>query len=235
MRAVLFDLDGTLLAIDLSSFIERYFAALSNALGEVLPSTHPSESLRAVHSATAAMMREHTGRTNQEVFEREFAEVTGVDLAEHREVFDRFYHERFPQLGDGYGPAPGARAAVDAARTAGLRVAVATNPIFPRAAVVHRMGWAGLKDDEFDVITSYETMVACKPMPGYFRQTATALDVAPVDCMMVGDDRMLDLAAADVGMSTFYVGDDPDARADYRGDLESLARLIPQLAPDSRG
>ncbi len=232
MRGVLFDLDGTLLDIDLASFIERYFAALSEALSEVLPATHPSDALHAVHAATGAMMREHAGRTNQAVFEEEFARLTGVDLADHRDVFDRFYAERFPLLGDGYGEAPGARAAVDAARSAGLRMAVATNPIFPRAAVIHRMAWAGFAHDEFEVITSYETMEACKPLPGYFRQTATALGVDPARCMMVGDDRVLDLAAADVGMQTFYVGSDDEATADYRGDLDSLARLIDRLADE---
>ena len=232
MRGILFDLDGTLLDIDLASFIERYFAALTEALEEVLPSAHPGDALRAVHSATGAMMREHAGRTNQEVFEDEFARKTGVDLAQHRDVFERFYAERFPLLGDGYGPSPGSRDAVDAARSAGLRVAVATNPIFPRAAVIHRIAWAGFSADEFDVITSYEIMEACKPLPGYFRQTATALDVDPSECMMVGDDRALDLAAADVGMRTFYVGDDQDATADYRGDLNALARLLLHLVDE---
>jgi len=229
VRGILFDLDGTLLDIDLASFIERYFTALSEALAEVLPEMHSSEALRAVHAATGAMIREHDGRTNQAVFEYEFARQTGVELADHRDVFYRFYAERFPSLGDGYGPAPGARAAVDAARSAGLRIAVATNPIFPRAAVLHRIAWAEFSPDEFEVITSYETMEACKPLPGYFRQTARELDVDPHDCMMVGDDRALDLAAADVGMRTYYVGDETEASADYRGDLDSLARIIARL------
>ncbi len=32
------------------------------------------------------------------------------------------------------------------------------------------------------------------------------LGVAPATCLMVGDDRALDMPAADLGMRTFYVG-----------------------------
>jgi hypothetical protein len=38
------------------------------------------------------------------------------------------------------------------------------------------------------------------------------------------------MAAADVGMRTFYVGDDRHAVADYRGDMHDAARLISRLA-----
>ncbi len=119
---------------------------------------------------------------------------------------------------------------MDAARAAGLKIALATNPIFPRQAVLHRMAWAGLDHTVFDTITSYEHMEACKPHPEYFRQTARDLGLDAHDCLMVGDDRSLDLAAADVGMQTYYVGGDPDAHADFHGDLESLARILPTLA-----
>jgi FMN phosphatase YigB (HAD superfamily) len=111
----------------------------------------------------------------------------------------------------------------------GLAVGIATNPIFPRIAVEHRLSWAGLGDLEFGVVTAYEEMYACKPHPDYYRQTATMLGVSPTECLMVGDDRALDMPAADVGMRTFYVGDDPDAPADLRGDLEGLAELLPRL------
>ena len=230
MRGILLDLDGTLLDIDLSSFLGRYFDALSRtllSLGTQIDSA--DEAQRAVHVATEAMMRPHTGLTNREVFNAEFKAVTGIDLNDHAEVFERFYAEEFPLMGDGYGPAPGAHELIGAALNAGLRIAIATNPIFPRQAVIHRMDWAGLDPTDFEVITSYETMEACKPHGAYFTQTAHALGVEPQECLMVGDDRVLDLAAADVGMRTYYVGNHSDACADFHGDLVALARLLPQL------
>jgi HAD superfamily hydrolase (TIGR01549 family) len=118
---------------------------------------------------------------------------------------------------------------VVAARNLGLRVAVATNPIFPRIAVDHRIAWAGLDGIDFDLVTTYEHMRACKPQADYFVQVADELDVDPAECLMVGDDPRLDMPAADVGMRTFYVGSGNRVAADYRGTLTDLAALLPRL------
>jgi HAD superfamily hydrolase (TIGR01549 family) len=118
---------------------------------------------------------------------------------------------------------------VETAQALGLKVAIATNPIFPQSAQRTRLAWAGLDDLDLPVVTSYEHLHACKPDPAYFMETAELIGADPPECVMVGDDRSLDLAAADVGMRTFYVGPDPRARADWRGDLVDLAALLPRL------
>lgn len=233
MHGVLFDLDGTLLDIDISSFIERYFSALARTME---PLTSGPEGLRhamhALNLATHAMMLPHPGRTNQDVFTAEFKASTGIDIVEYREVFDRFYAEEFPLLGDGYGPARGAREAIKAAQALGLKVAIATNPIFPRAAVAHRITWAGLDDLAVDVVTTYESMHACKPLPAYFEETADLIGARPELCLMVGDDPELDLPAARTGMRTFYVGPAPAAGADFTGDLTTLAESLPRIVTE---
>ncbi len=227
MKAILFDLDGTLLDIDIDAFLNGYFAKLSSAIAAIANDDgHHDRILRAIHEATGAMMRPHEPFTNREVFVREFDLLTGMDLTTLWPVFERFYAEVFPALGDGLGPAEGAAEALAAARTCGLKIAVATNPIFPRTAIEHRMSWAGIAPDAVDAITDFETMVACKPHAAYFRQTAGILGVSPHECLMVGDDAILDLAAADTGMKTFYVGGAVRVSADYRGSLADLADFI---------
>lgn len=227
MRAVLFDLDGTLLDIDLPTFLSRYFSALGAVVAEYFPGV---EVMRAVLDATGAMQRPHEGLTNREIFATDFRERTGIDLEESWSVFDTFYRERFPLLGDGYGPGKGARRAVETALDLGLEVVVATQPIFPRVAIEHRIAWAGLSDLPLERLTTYEIMHACKPHPGYFREAAAMAGCEPADCIMVGDDRSLDMPAADIGMRTFYVGNDAATHADWHGDLDQLADLLPQLA-----
>ena len=230
MRGILFDLDGTLLDIDLRTFLARYFDALSGALGRLANADAGLDgAMRAVDSATQAMMRPHPGQTNREVFNAEFERITSIRLDDHWDVFERFYAEEFPGLGEGYGPMSGALRAVETALGLGLKVAVATNPIFPRAAVEHRIAWAGLEAVDFAAVTSYEWMYACKPYGAYYRQTAEAIGLDPAECLMVGDDAALDLPAADVGMRTYYVGDAEDTSADYTGDLETLADLLPRM------
>jgi FMN phosphatase YigB (HAD superfamily) len=229
VRAVLFDLDGTLLDIEITTFLGRYF----RALGEVVESHFPSQQLMpAILESTQAMQMPHPGRTNRDVFYEGLLASTGIDLGEHWSVFEAFYRERFPLLGDGYGPKKGARRAIETALGLGLEVVVATQPIFPRVAIEHRLAWAGLSDLALEHVTTYETMHACKPLPDYFRETASMAGVEPRECVMVGDDRTNDMAAADIGMRTFYVGEQAGTQADWSGDLDDLADLLPKLTAD---
>lgn len=227
MRGILFDLDGTLLDLDLDAFLRRYFKALEASVAGHFPGI---EVMPAVMASTAAMQRPHPGRTNRQVFDEDFLTRTGVDLADHWDVFETFYREVFPTLGDGCRPASGAREAIEAARGLGLRVAIATQPIFPMIAIEHRLAWAGLEGVEFDAITTYETMFACKPQAAYFEQVAAMIGRAPGECLMVGDDRANDMPASSLGMRTFYVGSDPATSADHRGSLRDLPALLERLA-----
>jgi len=120
--------------------------------------------------------------------------------------------------------------AVETALRLGLKVAIATNPIFPMSAVRERMRWAGLEGFDVHVVTAYEVMCATKPHAAYYTQTAELLGVDPRTCIMVGDDRVLDMSAADIGMRTFYVGDGPAPACDWNGTLDELAELLTRLS-----
>ena len=223
LRGILFDLDGTLLDLDPDAFLRRYFAALTSATAPHFPGV---DLMQAVLASTSAMQRPHPGMTNKQAFDHDILERTGIDMDADWGVFEEFYREVFPTLGNGYGPVVGAHEAIAQARALGLRVAVATQPIFPLAAIRHRLAWAGLADVAFDAVTTYETMFACKPSAAYFQQTAAMIRCEPGECLMVGDDRGMDMPASAVGMRTFYVGDDACAPADHRGTMADLSALL---------
>ena len=87
----------------------------------------------------------------------------------------------------------------------GLRVALATNPIFPAVATENRIRWAGLQPEDFELYTTYENSDCCKPNPLYYQRITEKLGVAPEACLMVGNDAMEDLAAAQLGMQVFLL------------------------------
>jgi len=89
----------------------------------------------------------------------------------------------------------------------GLRVALATNPIFPRIATEQRIRWAGLAPEDFALYTTYENSTFCKPNPDYYREVARTLGVSPVECLMVGNDALEDMAARETGMDVFLLTD----------------------------
>ena len=224
MKAILFDLDGTLLDLDTGDFMQRYFRALR----QIETPGWEGDLLDAVAIGTEEMMGRHPGRTNEDVFWERFVEITGRPQHEWLPIFATFYQGAFTSLRQGAGPSPGALRALHTARERGLAVVIATNPMFPRVAIDHRLAWAGLGTLPEDVlVTSYETSTACKPWPEYFAEVAATIGVAPSECLMVGDDASMDLGSRSVGMKAWLL-DEPAAgwETDYVGSLDQLADFV---------
>ena len=104
------------------------------------------------------------------------------------------------------GGASGLVAACALARK-GRRVVLATNPIFPTAATESRIRWAGLRPEDFELYTTYESIGFCKPNLDYYRELLRRLDLQAGDCLMVGNDVEEDMVASQLGMSVFLLTD----------------------------
>ena len=89
----------------------------------------------------------------------------------------------------------------------GLRVALATNPIFPARATQWRIQWAGIQPDDFEFYTTYEDSYFCKPNLQYYRDVIARLNVLPEECLMVGNDVAEDMIAELLGMNVFLLTD----------------------------
>lgn len=230
--AILFDLDGTLLPLEFNEFMPLYFNGLHAAFSD----RFPDGSLpKTVLASTDAMVKNNGSQSNAAAFWADFERRLGLPRRELEPVFAAFYHDDFDALGAGVGRWPEAAAAVEAARSRGAIVVLATNPVFPREAIEHRLRWAGLQPEAFDLITDYENMCFTKPNPGYYRQIATDIQVDCASCLMVGNDVGLDLEPArSAGMKTFMIRSDysdygPDDFApDYEGTLADLVGFLDQ-------
>lgn len=229
MRALLLDLDDTLLHNSMEAFLPRYFRALSATMSDYI---EREALLRALHHATQAMISNtDPAHTNEAVFWRAFEPLLPVSRATIAPRLAQFYDEQFPTLADVTARIEGAEALLQATKAAGWRVAIATNPVFPRRAIEHRIAWAGLAGYELDCVTAYETMHYTKPHPQYFAQVAEQLGVPPSACVMAGNHLSNDLVgAAAVGMQTFWVThypiDDAAFTPDGQGSLDALRHWL---------
>ncbi|MFC2045990.1 HAD family hydrolase [Chloroflexota bacterium] len=228
IRAILFDLDGTLLSNNMDVFLPHYFELLGSRVSHLVP---PEPFLAHLLRATEMMIANDGRSTNEEVFADAFFPVAGHSREEMEPLFHEFYANDFPKLRKYTQRKPEARHLVQLAFDLGLDVVIATNPVFPAVAVYQRLAWAGVDDLPYDLVTTYENSRATKPNVLYFEQILESLGQPPEAALVVGDENM-DMVAANLGCHTFLV---PGPRSElapttpeptYRGTLADLEALL---------
>jgi HAD superfamily hydrolase (TIGR01549 family) len=230
IKALLLDLDDTLLINEMETFEPLYFHAL---MARIRTAYDPRPFMQALGEATRIMMQnDGTRGTNAQVFHAEFFARIEHDPDEVMALFDQFYETEFETLRRYTAADPEARALVELAMAEGYQVAIATQPLFPLPAILARLRWADVPADEFayDYISSYEVLGACKPHPHFFRTIMSHLGRAPAECLMVGDSLEADMPARQHGLKTFWVDRGrvkaPRRAAHAQGSLGDLINLI---------
>jgi FMN phosphatase YigB (HAD superfamily) len=216
---LLLDLDNTLLDSSMDTFLPAYFQAFSGFLSEWVD---PELMLSSLKLGTRAMiLNTDPSRTLKQVFDDVFFPRVGLTKEELGPRIDRFYEEVFPGLSYLTGLRPQAIDLVAWAREQGARLAVATNPLFPLAAIHQRMRWAGLPPEQasFSVVAAYESFHFAKPRPAYFAELLGRLAWPEGAVVMVGDDTENDLPGSKIlGLPTFWICA-PDGRLPSGTDL----------------
>ena len=233
---VLFDLDGTLLPMDTDAFIRLYAGLMGKKL--VPLGYHKDGLMKAVWGGVEAMVRNDGSRPNEEVFWASFRGVFGEMADRDRSVLDEFYRTDFPGVRAACGFTPMAKATLEKCRELGLRVALATNPVFPAVATYQRIAWAGLSPQDFELVTTYENSASCKPNLLYYREVMEKLGVRPEECIMIGNDVAEDMIARKLGLRVFLLtpcllnkhGEDIEQFP--HGDFPELLRWLEKTAAE---
>ena len=219
IKAVFFDLDGTLLPLNEDAFIKLYFKLLSKRL--IPLNYNPEDLMKVVWNGTNAMFRNDGSKTNEEVFWQCFKEFYGEDRVEKdRHIIDEFYVNEFVLVKEACDDNPLAREIVDYCNNKGLFVGLSTNPIFPRIATLTRMSFVGLKEEDFKFITAYEDSRYCKPNPKYFMYLLEKYNLKPEEVILFGNNTYEDGdCSLACGIKCYMVGDyiiyNPNAKHEY--------------------
>jgi FMN phosphatase YigB (HAD superfamily) len=231
IKAILCDLDETLLINDMEQFAPPYYQAL---IHKIEPICTKGAFIEALNKATRAMMRnDGKNGTNAEVFAAEFFPRLDCEPAEIMAMLTEFYRTDFELLREHTAVDPHARELMDLLFERGYQVAITTQPLFPIEAIEARLRWAGVPADRYtyDLITSYEKMRACKPHPAFFRDVLQALGRQPHECLIAGDSIHADMPARDLGIKAFWIDRDREPRprrvpSDDQGTLADLITLV---------
>jgi HAD superfamily hydrolase (TIGR01509 family) len=184
MRAVLWDLDGTL--VDSAEFHWQSWRDTLAAEG---------------HHITYEQFLESFGQRNDRILPRWLGPDTPIERI-HRIGEAKEAEYRRLALAHGLTPLPGAAAWIARLRAGGWKQAIASSAPRENVAVMLR---ALNLDHDFDAIVAAEDVTAGKPDPQVFLAAAAKLDAPPAACIVVEDAAAGIEAARRAGMRSIGV------------------------------
>lgn len=232
-RAVFFDLDGTLLPMDLDEFMKAYMGGIARY---VAGSGRDVDTFnKGLMSGIKAMAGHDDGALNSEVFWEAFLPIAGDTYDDWKPLLDVFYEKDFGEIGDNVEPGIFSRHVTEVLSNKGYPLLLTTMPMFPLRAVEWRLGWAGVNPRKFKRITHYENSTSVKPKLAYFEENLKAAGVKPEEVLMVGNNTKEDLCCLELGMDAYLITDhllnpnDFDINTVKHGTFAEFAQWIMDL------
>lgn len=225
---LLLDLDDTLLQTNLNVFVPAYFQALGHHLSNRVA---PEATVRALMSGLTIMYaHEDPAQTLMNAFDAGFYPKLGIPKDELNNVLDDFYDNIFPTLRSHTQPIEEAAALIDWALACGYRVAITTDPVFPRKATFHRLRWAGVDPERVELISTYEHFHFTKSFPAYYAEVLGRLGWPEGPSLVVGDNIERDLAPANrLGLATYLIDGESGSGPGFEAGRGKLPDLRPWL------
>lgn len=234
LKAILFDLDNTLILFDEARFYQGYFRKIEKLFTDIMP---PDQFVERLISATRALVQNNGEMTNAEYFMTAFAQEHKDRRKELWNRFLYFYETEYDHLEANVKLPDHLYETMDKIVQTDLKMVLASNPIFPFDVQMKRLAWAKLDHLPFDLVTHIENMSFCKPRIEYYLEISEKINESPETCMMVGNDPVNDLIAAHTGMKT-YLADDSKGAGRVSVDTRKILQTL-QLAdipnPDFKG
>jgi FMN phosphatase YigB (HAD superfamily) len=234
LKAILFDLDNTLIRFDEREFFEAYIPRISKVFSDIMS---PETLLEKLILSTQMLITNDGKMSNAEYFMSFFSQGYEGRKEEIWKRFIRFYESEFDEFRPLVSVIPDVREVFTKLRGKGVKLVIASNPIWPRIVQMKRLSWAGLSGWDFALVTDIESMSYCKPNIGYYLEVCQKISEKPEGCLMVGNDPVNDLVVAKIGMKTFLITGGPE----FDGSELELSKSIrddtaaESIEPDFRG
>ncbi len=221
-----------MLPLDIENFIDKYFKLLTKEFSDLC---RPDELINILMSSINDVINNDGNKTNKEVFKLSFFnKITVKDEQQLMARFDEFYCEKFPLLRSQFKFDYDAADLIASLKKRKYKLVLATNPIFPRKAILERIKWTNVNPEVFAFISSYENMHYSKPNINYYKEIMSLINENPVNCIMVGNDVQEDMIAGKLGIKTFLVEDykinrEGSCKADWQGSFSELIEILKSL------
>ena len=232
MDTIIFDLDGTLLPMDVNHFMTSYQEALEAYFEPLNPQ---SNLFLQVMASVKHVIETKNHQTNEnKFFDHFFNDFTGSkDL--YIDHFNQFYETDFSLAQKSTKVSKEMIEAIKILKEKNYKLIIATNPIFPMVANIKRIGWAGLDPEDFDYISSFEKNKFCKPHLDFYKEVLNANHLNPDNVLMVGNDAQEDLSVQALGIKTYLITNHLINRqetlpyTDYKGSYDDFLNFVKNL------
>lgn len=232
IKAVLLDLDETLLQNPPDRFAKAYISDLITHFLEQFPSLEQDSLLAGIRMATVATIQNQDPlRFNSDVFYNILSQQVNLSRNEMLPAVDSFVENIYPRLQTLTSTIDAALSLVEWLLDNDYAVAIATNPLFPHQATLKRVLWANIDPSKIWFISTLDSVHFTKPNPAYYEEVLTRIGFEPDETLMVGDDWQNDIIPATLaGFNTFYIrpastpnpADNTLVNADGVGTLDEL-------------
>lgn len=202
IKNIFFDLDGTLLPMNMKEFEETYVKALCDNFEDL----NPKLIGQVLYQGIEAMYKNTGNKTNEEVFIETF-NSSGLSFEKYRERFEKFYEEKFDSLKKVCQPTSISKRIIDTLKNKGYTICIATNPLFPQIATYKRLSWIGINPSDVSLVTTYENSSYTKPNYKYYIEILRKLNLDPNETIMFGNDVLEDGSSMKAGIDAVIVVD----------------------------
>ena len=227
IKNIFFDMDGTLINMDQEKFIKVYYGLLAKKLAE-LGYENAKEIAKIVLGSSKIMAANDGEKLNSEVFFDYMKKTLNFTKEELEAPLQNFYETDFNKAQVTTSKIEGMDAAIKTLKAKGIRLFLTTNPMFPKVAIVERLHWAGLDENDFDYIPSYDACRFAKPNPGYYEDVIKNFNLNPSETLLVGNDYEEDIIPAfKLGLRSYYLTQDNiDKKVDLVGTHKDFMEFV---------
>lgn len=208
IKAVIFDLDGTIL--DTEKLLVKYWCEAANSLGFPMERHHALKIRSLTHRLTEPLFKEWFGENC------DYLEIRALRMKLMQEHIDKF----------GLDVKPGAKELLDWLGKKCYKRAVATATDIERAGKLLKT--AGLYDC-FDNIISASMVEWGKPKPDVYIYAAEQLGLPTSECIAVEDSPNGIISASDAGCNTIMVPDLTEPEEDLKPRLFACCNKLTDI------